>query len=79
MIPEVQLIGNLQITTDGVPHASIQLRGNVERANGTFIPVTTPVVSETRAYILTEFRPDFGELAVSIVCELLFHFWHSNS
>jgi len=42
----------------GIPHASICLNGTVERFNGTFIPVTTPIIVGNRAFVLTEFKPD---------------------
>lgn len=43
---------------DGTPMASLVLRGNVQRANGTFLPVAPAVVNENRFYVLTEFKPD---------------------
>ncbi|XP_071949063.1 uncharacterized protein [Antedon mediterranea] len=44
--------------TDGVIHASIFLKANIDGVNGTFVPIVTPVVAGHRAYFLTHFRPD---------------------
>ncbi|KAL4223810.1 hypothetical protein ACF0H5_017275 [Mactra antiquata] len=55
--------GNGQITTktsDGTPMAELVLKGSVERANGTFLPVAPAVVNGNRFYVLTEFAPDNG-------------------
>ncbi|XP_061170311.1 uncharacterized protein LOC133179616 [Saccostrea echinata] len=43
---------------DGVCHASIPLPGELERVNGTFHPISTPVISGRRAYVLTQFIPE---------------------
>lgn len=42
----------------GIPLASISFNGSVERFNGSFLPVSTPIIVGTRVYVLTEFRPD---------------------
>ncbi|XP_071164920.1 uncharacterized protein [Mytilus edulis] len=44
--------------TAGIPLASISFNGSVERFNGSFLPVSTPIIVGTRVYVLTEFRPD---------------------
>ncbi|XP_046559461.1 uncharacterized protein LOC124268518 isoform X2 [Haliotis rubra] len=43
---------------NGIPLASLVLRGNVERYNGTFHPIAQPIMKGSRAYILTQFQPD---------------------
>lgn len=43
---------------DGVPHAQIPLPGELQQVNGTFHPISTPVISGRRAYILTQFIPE---------------------
>lgn len=44
--------------TNAIPVASIFLNGTVQRANGTFLPISQPVVSGSRFYLLTEFVPE---------------------
>ncbi|XP_076461587.1 uncharacterized protein LOC143294057 [Babylonia areolata] len=44
--------------TDGIPEASFPLRGEIQRVNGSFVPVAQPVIYGMRAYILAEFVPD---------------------
>lgn len=44
--------------TNGIPDAAIWLNGTVERSNGTFIPVSQPIIAHNRVYILTQFKPD---------------------
>lgn len=44
--------------TAGIPLASISFNGSVERFNGSFLPVSTPIIVGTRVYVLTEFRPE---------------------
>ena len=51
-------LGQTIYFSDGIVLASIPLSGTVERANGTFLPITTPLVVGSRAYVLTEFKPD---------------------
>nr|KAG5686400.1 hypothetical protein BaRGS_023700 [Batillaria attramentaria] len=44
--------------TNGIPEASLTIRDELERVNGTFLPVAQPVIYGKRAYILMQFAPD---------------------
>ena len=44
--------------TDGIPIAGIWLNDTVDGLRGTFIPLSNPVMNNTRLYLLTAFRPD---------------------
>ncbi|XP_067656856.1 uncharacterized protein [Haliotis asinina] len=50
--------------SNGIPLASLVLRGNVERYNGTFHPIAQPIMKGSRAYILTQFQPDPQDAAI---------------
>jgi hypothetical protein len=43
-------------TVDGVPISGLWLNATVQGVSGTFIPLTNPVMNNTRLYILTAFR-----------------------
>ena len=58
--------------SDGVPMASMFLRGFVERDNGTFIPTAPPVVNGNRFYVLTQFVPNMDDYSVGINILLTF-------
>ena len=45
-------------TIDGTPVTELFLHGNVQRLNGTFIPVASPVSRDNRLYLMTEFVPE---------------------
>lgn len=49
---------------DGVPHAQIPLPGELQQVNGTFHPISTPVISGRRAYILTQFIPEGQKVSI---------------
>lgn len=49
---------------DGVPHAQIPLPGELQQVNGTFHPISTPVISGRRAYILTQFIPEGQKVTI---------------
>ena len=46
---------------DGTPVVELFLHGTVERSNGTFVPVASPVSRGNRFYLLTEFVPTSGQ------------------
>ncbi|KAL3886077.1 hypothetical protein ACJMK2_026100 [Sinanodonta woodiana] len=48
--------------TNGVPVTSTYLKGTEQGIQGTFIPIATPAVNGSRAYILTQFVPDTGQM-----------------
>lgn len=44
---------------NAIPVATIFLNDTVQRANGTFLPISQPVVNGSRFYLLTEFVPEY--------------------
>ena len=44
--------------TNAIPVAEIFLNATVQRTNGTFLPISQPVVNGQRFYLLTEFVPE---------------------
>ena len=59
-----QINGFKHTHTDGVPHAQIPLPGELQLVNGTFHPISTPVISGRRAYILTQFIPEGQKVCI---------------
>ncbi|KAH3830757.1 hypothetical protein DPMN_104009 [Dreissena polymorpha] len=50
--------GNIvAMETNGVPMGLLTLNATFDGANGTFVPVSQPVVNDLRFYVLTRFLP----------------------
>lgn len=53
--------------TNAIPVAEIFLNDTVQRTNGTFLPISQPVVNGNRFYLLTEFVPESEEFDPSVL------------
>ncbi|KAL4232282.1 hypothetical protein ACF0H5_009853 [Mactra antiquata] len=53
--------------TNAIPVAEIFLNDTIQRTNGTFLPISQPVVNGQRFYLLTEFVPEIDEFDPSIL------------
>ena len=56
--------------TSAIPVAEIFLNDTVQRVNGTFLPISQPVVNGHRFYLLTEFVPSLNTDLTSTVLNL---------
>ncbi|XP_060598603.1 uncharacterized protein LOC132752309 [Ruditapes philippinarum] len=53
--------------TNAIPVAEIFLNDTVQRTNGTFLPISQPVVNGQRFYLLTEFVPESENFDPSVL------------
>ncbi|XP_045190959.2 uncharacterized protein LOC123547770 [Mercenaria mercenaria] len=53
--------------TNAIPVAEIFLNDTVQRSNGTFLPISQPVVNGQRFYLLTEFVPESENFSPSVL------------
>lgn len=53
--------------TNAIPVAEIFLNATVQRTNGTFLPISQPVVNGNRFYLLTEFVPESDEFDQAVL------------
>jgi hypothetical protein len=74
----MQLVGNVYLLlvselgglvvrdTNAIPVAEIFLNATIQNTNGTFLPISQPVVNGQRFYLLTEFVPESEEFDPSV-------------
>ena len=62
----------------GRPVAELVLNGTVERANGTFIPVASPVSNGNRFYLLTQFVPE-SDNVLTVRYQMILTLWSMHS